>query len=394
MRKKDLELIRSDWPQALLPGRKRLIAWKGVNQTESQIFRGAIGAPYILNNVTIPLGTANWLLSPLGAIKEGYGQFILAAVLRVDDTGMRQDFVLDSDSPAFSLAAFSRDELPYNMVQASKLLDKVDINAVEIDAFELEMRQKLVIPKALHLPTFDRNSPKALAKISLQFLAACLGRLKKFTQLPQELRLITGAFQGLVQAAGKQSRSAGIKRARKMITQALREAELHRVSAELLFDAGEEAFEKVVDLQDTLRERFKQSVTKRTEDDFLPEETEEATGVEDRYELSDDPTLEFELAAVEAELQERAKLQDELWHGLMGREDIIDKVTNLAYGSEKLIRAITKGQGSEKVSQMTYNLAGLVADLIIAFNSVNPRLASSLTEELKWQQLQLLALLE
>ena len=123
------------------------------------MFRGALHCPYIPGTIThwiaprqVSFNYAeilgrphNWLFSPLGAIKAGHGDHILAAVVLVAGCRLRKDLVIDSVSPTLSIAIFPWAELP-SEEEATRLLHDIDIYAEEIDAFERDMSAALVIP--------------------------------------------------------------------------------------------------------------------------------------------------------------------------------------------------------------------------------------------------------
>jgi hypothetical protein len=139
------DCIEREWPYASLGDGEHWIVWKGVDKIRANLFQGALECPYRLGQVIIPSGASNWLLSPLGAIKEGYGNHILAAIVRAQDCYLDKHLVLDCTSPVLPLAAFPRSQLP-SYEEAVALLEDVNANLIQIEAFERYMRAQLQLP--------------------------------------------------------------------------------------------------------------------------------------------------------------------------------------------------------------------------------------------------------
>lgn len=142
--------IEQEWPCAALGDGQHWIAWKGVERAgrRDDLFRGAMDCPYRIGRFAHPQGNSNWLLSPLGAIKEGYGSHILAAIVSAPRCWLRQDLILDSTSPVLPLTAFPRSLLPTQQ-QAGRLLDAVNLHLAKIEAFEQQMRRRLPLGSTL-----------------------------------------------------------------------------------------------------------------------------------------------------------------------------------------------------------------------------------------------------
>lgn len=144
----DLDWIRNDWPYAMLDD-NHCIVWKRVglypmsmlrenparffpsnhaskstsshltdfdcnypwSMLQRQHFYGALDCPYEVGAPMQPNGPSNWLLSPLGALKENYWvfPFVMAAVVPVADLKMRHDqvLILKEDAPALPIAVWS-----------------------------------------------------------------------------------------------------------------------------------------------------------------------------------------------------------------------------------------------------------------------------------------------
>lgn len=134
----NLELVRHDWPQAVLDD-EHVIVCKGVSKqiriegqgsydletneftfqttAEEHYYVGALGADYTPSKMQVPDGVSNWLLSSLGVIKNGYGDHIMFAVMRVADLRMREDQVLETEGPCLPFAVIEKQDFVRRYVQ-------------------------------------------------------------------------------------------------------------------------------------------------------------------------------------------------------------------------------------------------------------------------------------
>lgn len=136
--------IEQEWPDTPLGDGRHWIVWKGVFAAADtpDAFTGALNCPYRLGQVITPLRNGSWLLSPLGAIKEGYGTHILAALVSAQWCRISPRLILSSGAPALSLGAFARSELP-SPEQSSHWLSAVNEHLEEIETFETLMRAQV-----------------------------------------------------------------------------------------------------------------------------------------------------------------------------------------------------------------------------------------------------------
>ncbi len=167
--------ILTDWPHSWADDR-HIVVWKGVSIAadytsltgepedpshwqQGYVF-GQLGAPYRAGEPTYPNGPANWCLSPLGAIKNGFGNRLIAAVLPVEGLRIRADFVLETLQGAYtcadlpqqdvqfpdSWAADGHANVPVQAHHADWILNALDRYADLADAIERQMRAKVVLP--------------------------------------------------------------------------------------------------------------------------------------------------------------------------------------------------------------------------------------------------------
>lgn len=130
--------IEREWPNAAWGNGGHWIVWKGVTQARPDRFEGALGCPYRLGQISTPQGVSNWLLSPLGALKEGHGSHLLAATVSVRTCALTKRLVLNGLGPVMPLAAFPRDEAPDGETARAWLSD-VNRHLAKIEAFERRM---------------------------------------------------------------------------------------------------------------------------------------------------------------------------------------------------------------------------------------------------------------
>ena len=143
------ECIEHEWPYAAWGDGKHWIVWKGVSAARGYFdtFTGALSCPYRLGRVVTLHGTGNWLLSPLGAIKEEHGTHILAALVGAQWCWLSPRLIIYSGSPALPLGAFPRSQLP-SPEQVRDWLSDVNGHLEVIEAFETLMRAQMQPPIA------------------------------------------------------------------------------------------------------------------------------------------------------------------------------------------------------------------------------------------------------
>lgn len=169
--------IEAEWPYAPVGDGEHWIVWKVAWRRADNLFIGAFGAAYEVGEVTAVWAPANWLLSPLGALKEvAYGNntntwerhrdqlTIIAAVGRVRDLQLQENQVLRGLSPALTLAAWPLAECPLTPHEASDLLLDVNGNSEAIDAWECTFRPAL--PTAVALPPAIHGCQAIVAQIT------------------------------------------------------------------------------------------------------------------------------------------------------------------------------------------------------------------------------------
>lgn len=78
------------------------LVWKGVDPTDRQLshLKGKFNCPYRLGHITDPNGVANWTLSPLGAIANPYGSWILGALIQKRASYIDTEYIIHSISSA------------------------------------------------------------------------------------------------------------------------------------------------------------------------------------------------------------------------------------------------------------------------------------------------------
>jgi hypothetical protein len=195
----DMDWISHDWPYAVFD-EDHLILWKkvrlsqqalldndrdlpikahmsmlslqgdhrtGWGQLQKKMFLGALHCPYRIGNRIQPHGEGNWLLSPLGAMKERYGQlpFLLASLLPIKHLRMRKDQVLASEKLASVLpvAVWGQgwflnevskmvETESFSVSVISHWLDQPNAFGGYIDMVELMMRKRFnrALPKNWH----------------------------------------------------------------------------------------------------------------------------------------------------------------------------------------------------------------------------------------------------
>jgi hypothetical protein len=137
-------------------------------------FQGMQEYPYRIGELgREPSSAANWLLSPLGVLKEGHGNFLLAGVARTKDLRIQEDFVLSTKAPVLPIDIFSSLWLYSNFSvlrevfsqghgfreksseisqseavkrckdAGKKILENPETRWIEIDSLESEMRNRV-----------------------------------------------------------------------------------------------------------------------------------------------------------------------------------------------------------------------------------------------------------
>jgi hypothetical protein len=168
------ECIESEWQSCAVGDGHHWIGWKVAWQKAENLFIGAFGAPYEVGEVTIPFGLADWLLSPLGALKEvvkGANRdlwkkkegkiYIIAGIVAIKNVELivqqRADestLFLRGNSPCLVLGAYSLSEFPIKPRKAIALLDGMRDNPYcqqEVDRWEQRLRPTN-IPSDIFLP--------------------------------------------------------------------------------------------------------------------------------------------------------------------------------------------------------------------------------------------------
>lgn len=163
-----LNCIKNEWPFAIIENSEYLIVWKATwrKYGAKNLAIGFYGAPYQLSKVTAPWGLANWLLSPLGALKEtrfGVNRSFwtekerririiaaLAAIKHLRVVNHRKNLIIESTSPVLTVKIMDPAEFPLSAIRANGLLADVNANCLIID--ELEKCLRPVIPNRISLP--------------------------------------------------------------------------------------------------------------------------------------------------------------------------------------------------------------------------------------------------
>lgn len=160
------ECIEFEWPQAVVGDGQHWIGWKATWQ-KGNLFIGAFGAPYKIGEYTIPFACGDWLLSPLGALKEVYQGsntviwqennrsdiHIISAIVRIREVYLKGNQVLRGPSPALTIAAHPLKSFPLRPEQATLLLGQMERERAyrqRVDELEKELRPSL--PEKVNLP--------------------------------------------------------------------------------------------------------------------------------------------------------------------------------------------------------------------------------------------------
>ena len=142
----DLDWIAADWPHALFNNRDNmyLIGWKQVQWKTTGSYQGAMGCHYRIGGLCEPSGAHNWTLSPLGAMKNDYGQWLLAAVLPVERVRMDQRQVLIAEGPVVPVWAVRQAKVERDgTVDATRWLQNPNLYAESIDWIERSLRRRV-----------------------------------------------------------------------------------------------------------------------------------------------------------------------------------------------------------------------------------------------------------
>ncbi len=177
-------------------------------------FRGLVGAPYRLGFPAVFLGAGNFLLSPLGALKEfenlrGFahttaGWAVLAAIVPWSRVALRPDFVLDAGAftPYLPVAAYELEALAEQGLmpsRARRLLDALPEESawLAVEAWESRLRPELPEWWIRRIQAGEALSRglSALADLSLEVYLPLVPtaetlpeRLKLFRQVPERVR--------------------------------------------------------------------------------------------------------------------------------------------------------------------------------------------------------------
>jgi len=163
------ECIENEWRSCAVGDGLHWIGWKVTWQKANNLFIGAFGAPYEVGEVTVPFGFSDWLLSPLGALKEAVKGAneplwlrkwkvvrIIAAVISKKNVKLisrETALFLRGNSPALVVGAYPVSSFPVEPEKAIALLDGMRDNPFfqeEVDRLERELRPN--IPPEIYLP--------------------------------------------------------------------------------------------------------------------------------------------------------------------------------------------------------------------------------------------------